>query len=127
MNLGCLAFLVLGLFTLLFVLDLFLFSSSSTLILSAHKTSRFSFSRHSAGYPIITAFTGTTTTTTAGFNLGGVNGSGQVPETVGNFGLIDADTPTTAYSITSATGETWELVFSDECQSDTHRNLLLLR
>lgn len=84
-----------------------------------------SISQPSAGYPIITAFTGSTSLTRAGFNLGGVNASGQVPETVGNFGLIDADTPTSAYSIKSDTGATWELVFSDECQWNPPRNLQL--
>lgn len=67
----------------------------------------------SGGYPILTYVQEHTLTVTA-FNLGGVNGSGQVPESVGSFGLIDSDTPTEKYSITSNAGETWELVFSDE-------------
>lgn len=47
-------------------------------------------------------------------SLGGINASGQVPEVVGNFGLIDSDTPEEARSIVTQKGETWELVFSDE-------------
>ncbi|KAL7410077.1 glycoside hydrolase family 16 protein [Mrakia frigida] len=70
-----------------------------------------------AGYPIIVA-TRPSTSTTAGFNLGGVNSSGQVPATVGNFGLIDEDTPTDAYTITSNEGTTWELQFSDEFETE---------
>ena len=67
----------------------------------------------SGGYPILTAIQALTPTIT-GFNLGGVNGSGQVPESVGSFGLIDSDTPSDKYSITTNAGDTWELVFSDE-------------
>lgn len=36
------------------------------------------------------------------FSLGGVNGSGQVPEMIGQFGLIDPDTPQSAYTRTGA-------------------------
>ncbi|CED82818.1 Concanavalin A-like lectin/glucanase, subgroup [Phaffia rhodozyma] len=52
------------------------------------------------------------------FNLGGVNGSGQVPQMVGNFGLIDRDTPEEAYTVISDSGEVWELQFSDEFNQD---------
>ena len=40
--------------------------------------------------------------------------TGQIPN-VGPFQLIDRDTPESAYTHTSfETGETWDLVFSDE-------------
>jgi beta-glucanase (GH16 family) len=43
-----------------------------------------------------------------------VSATGQIPN-VGPFQLIDRDTPESAYTHTSyETGETWELVFSDE-------------
>ncbi|CED82799.1 Concanavalin A-like lectin/glucanase, subgroup [Phaffia rhodozyma] len=71
-----------------------------------------------AGYPLVTAFTKSDGTTLGAFNLGGVNGSGQVPQTIGNFGLIDKDTPKDAYTIKSNSGETWELQFSDEFNED---------
>lgn len=63
---------------------------------------------------------------------------GQVPQTVGSkfsttrgigelahlsssfpdFGLIDEDTPKSAYSIVSDEGPTWDLVFSDEFEQE---------
>ncbi|KAK0202585.1 glycoside hydrolase family 16 protein [Desarmillaria ectypa] len=48
----------------------------------------------------------------------GANASGQVPE-MGNFGLIDLDTPKDAYTFTSwRDGSEWKLVFSDEFETD---------
>ena len=50
-----------------------------------------------------------------GFNLGGVNASGQIPSFSGNWGLIDRDTPPDAHTISDfMTGKSWQLVFSDE-------------
>jgi len=50
-----------------------------------------------------------------GYNLGGINASGQVPEMGGHFALIDPDTPQSAYKFKSnKDGSQWELVFSDE-------------
>ncbi|KAJ6466948.1 beta-glucan synthesis-associated [Mycena sanguinolenta] len=47
-----------------------------------------------------------------------VNATGQVPA-IGNFGLIDLDTPTDAYTITSLhSGKQMKLVFSDEFNTD---------
>lgn len=89
---------------------------------------------HSAGYPIITYFTGTELSNQGGFNLGGINASGQVrllilfelhkfkcylpcqiPKIQGNIGLIDADTPKDVYTKPSWNGgPDMELVFSDE-------------
>jgi hypothetical protein len=89
-NLGCMAILVFGLVTLF------------------------------AGYPIISSQVDDHATTWLGsYNIGGVNGSGQVPDVIGHFGLIDPDTPLEAHTHTSfETGETWELVFSDEFNTD---------
>lgn len=67
-----------------------------------------------AGYPIITNYIGPHWTNLGGYNLGGVNASGQYPD-VGVFQLVDRDTPPEAYHWTSIqTGEQWDLVFSDE-------------
>ncbi|KAI5480288.1 glycoside hydrolase family 16 protein [Pseudohyphozyma bogoriensis] len=52
-----------------------------------------------------------------GYNLGGINGSGQVPAT-GLPSLVDSDTPTDAYTRTGFDGETYNLVFSDEFNTD---------
>ncbi|KAI0353021.1 beta-glucan synthesis-associated [Trametes cingulata] len=72
-----------------------------------------------AGYPMITAITEKPFSTLGGFNLGGVNASGQVPDIPGHRGLIDVDTPRTAYTkVAPHTGETFELVFSDEFNVD---------
>lgn len=72
-----------------------------------------------AGYPIISTVAQHKVSTLGAFNLGGVNATGQVAETIGNFGLIDKDTPTSAYYYTSMeTGAQWELVFSDEFNED---------
>ncbi|KAJ9126589.1 hypothetical protein QFC24_001618 [Naganishia onofrii] len=89
-NLGCMALLVLSLVTLF------------------------------AGYPIISSQVNKHSTTWVGsYNIGGINGSGQVPAVIGHFGLIDPDTPQDAYTHTSfETGQEWELVFSDEFNTD---------
>ena len=51
----------------------------------------------SAGYPLITHFMKKPLTTLGGFNIGGTNASGQLAD-IGNFGLIDRETPTDAYT-----------------------------
>lgn len=51
---------------------------------------------------------------TAGYNLGGVNASGQFPEIPGLPRLIDPDTPESAMRKTGYDGNEWVLVFSDE-------------
>jgi hypothetical protein len=72
-----------------------------------------------AGWPIIVAVTTKTPSTLGAYNLGGINSTGQVATTIGNFGLIDEDTPQEAYYHTSfETGEQWELIFSDEFNKD---------
>ncbi|QRV91234.1 glycoside hydrolase family 16 protein [Ceratobasidium sp. AG-Ba] len=88
-NLGCLAILTLGLLTLF------------------------------AGYPLIVHFTQKEMSTLGGYNLGGINATGQVPEIPGNFGLIDRETPREAYTHKSLEdGTEWDLVFSDEFNTD---------
>ncbi len=58
-------------------------------------------------------------TTQGGFNLGGINATGQVPDLPGNWCLIDKDTPSEAYTKKSYTGnEEFVLVFSDEFNLD---------
>ncbi|KAF9068692.1 beta-glucan synthesis-associated [Rhodocollybia butyracea] len=71
------------------------------------------------GFPVVKYFTTSTLSTQGGFNLGGTNGSGQVPD-IGNFGLIDRETPQDAYTLTSYTDGTteYDLVFSDEFNTD---------
>lgn len=72
-----------------------------------------------AGYPIISHFTKTIISNQGGFNLGGINATGQIPDLPGNYGLIDKDTPREAYTKTTYLNEeTWELVFSDEFNQD---------
>lgn len=67
------------------------------------------------GYPLITYFTRDPPSNLGGYNLGGINATGQVATRMGNFNLIDEDTPSTAYTWKSMmTGESWDLVFSDE-------------
>ncbi|TFK27264.1 concanavalin A-like lectin/glucanase, partial [Coprinopsis marcescibilis] len=70
-----------------------------------------------AGYPVISFFTKSEPTTQGGFNLGGINATGQIPTFVRRVGLIDPDTPDSARTRTSYTPgreELFDLVFSDE-------------
>ncbi|CAE6494910.1 unnamed protein product, partial [Rhizoctonia solani] len=68
-----------------------------------------------AGYPILSYFLTKQPVTLGGYNLGGINATGQVPEMIGNFGLIDPTTPKEAYTRSSLEdGSEWDLVFSDE-------------
>ncbi|KAF7364752.1 Glycoside hydrolase family 16 protein [Mycena venus] len=66
-----------------------------------------------AGYPVIVHFTHPEPQIT-GFNLGGINGTGQVPLLTKFPSLIDPDTPTSAYTYTGTDGKKYDLVFSDE-------------
>jgi beta-glucanase (GH16 family) len=70
-----------------------------------------------AGYPIIHYYA-TATTTTTGYNLGGINYTGQVPELPGLPRLIDPDTPSSAQYRTGSDGYTYQLMFSDEFNTD---------
>ncbi|KAF5393140.1 hypothetical protein D9757_001304 [Collybiopsis confluens] len=69
------------------------------------------------GYPVAT-FVNKIQAGSSALNTLGINASGQVPE-IGNFGLIDFDTPDDAYTKTSLRdGKEWRLVFSDEFNQD---------
>ena len=58
-------------------------------------------------------------TTQGGFNLGGINATGQLPVIPGNRGLIDVDTPKEAYTKQSyMSSDILELVFSDEFNTE---------
>ncbi|SAM58275.1 related to SKN1-protein involved in sphingolipid biosynthesis [Ustilago bromivora] len=72
-----------------------------------------------AGYPIISHFEKLyDASNKGGFNLGGTNGSGQVPD-LPLFTLVDPDTPPSALTRTSAAdGASYHLVFSDEFQKE---------
>ncbi|KAJ9476368.1 putative Beta-glucan synthesis-associated protein KRE6 (putative) [Pseudozyma hubeiensis] len=70
-----------------------------------------------AGYPIISHFE-KKVEAKSGFNIGGTNGSGQVPD-LPLFSLIDSDTPQSAMTRTSpADGQSYHLVFSDEFEQE---------
>ncbi len=58
--------------------------------------------------------------TQGGFNVGGINATGQIPSVSGNWELIDKDTPAEAVTKMSYTsdGSQLELVFSDEFNTD---------
>ena len=69
------------------------------------------------GYPVIYHFTHPSPPIT-GFNLGGINGSGQIPVLPGLSSLIDPDTPSSALTRTGSDGKKYNLVFSDEFNTD---------
>ncbi|KAJ7225676.1 beta-glucan synthesis-associated protein [Mycena pura] len=73
-----------------------------------------------AGYPLISHFTAHPLSFFGGFNVGGTNATGQVPEIYGNHALIDPLTPADALTIDSFTspGTKLELVYSDEFETD---------
>ncbi|KAI0257679.1 beta-glucan synthesis-associated [Lactifluus subvellereus] len=73
-----------------------------------------------AGYPIITFFTKSPLSRQGGFNFGGVNSSGQVPQISGARSLIDNDTPQNRFTRSSFHDPSQELqlVFSDEFNVD---------
>ncbi|KAG8807456.1 hypothetical protein FRC18_005555, partial [Serendipita sp. 400] len=71
-----------------------------------------------AGYPLIDYFTRPKSTTLGGYNIGGINATGQVMES--SFALIDPDTPQSAYTKQGIqdSGVELQLVFSDEFNKD---------
>ncbi|KAF9462094.1 glycoside hydrolase family 16 protein [Collybia nuda] len=73
-----------------------------------------------AGYPLVSHFTSTPLSTLGGFNIGGINATGQVPDMTGNWGLIDRDTPQNVYTKVSYHDpkDELQLVFSDEFNID---------
>ncbi|KAK7472555.1 hypothetical protein VKT23_000670 [Stygiomarasmius scandens] len=72
------------------------------------------------GYPVATFITRSPLSNFGGFNIGGLNASGQVPEIPGNWGLIDIDTPKELYTKPGwkDPSTTMQLVFSDEFNTD---------
>lgn len=68
------------------------------------------------GVPIILNF-GHPQAAITGFNLGGTNGTGQIP-LLNTPRLVDKDTPNSAYTRTGSDGKTYNLVFSDEFNVD---------
>ncbi|KAF5393324.1 hypothetical protein D9757_000583 [Collybiopsis confluens] len=68
------------------------------------------------GYPVAHFALLPPHSTQGAFNIGGLNASGQVPAILGNWGLIDADTPQDAHTVPSWKDptKTMRLVFSDE-------------
>ena len=71
------------------------------------------------GYPVLSHLLSRHPSNLGGHNIGGINGSGQVPEITGHFGLLDPDTPKSAYYYnTHKDNSKWQLVFSDEFNVD---------
>ncbi|WVO17114.1 hypothetical protein L204_104804 [Cryptococcus depauperatus] len=74
-----------------------------------------------AGYPILSFYYGDKTSSgsnTAGYNLGGINGSGQYPVIAGLPQIVDPDTPRYLTTRTGTDGKEWTLVFSDEFEKE---------
>ncbi|KAI0783603.1 beta-glucan synthesis-associated [Abortiporus biennis] len=71
-------------------------------------------------YPIYNHFKSGQQSRLGGFNLGGINASGQVPVMPFSFSLIDPDTPQSAYTKPGwkDSSQSYELVFSDEFNTD---------
>ncbi|KAG8826823.1 hypothetical protein FRC19_007391 [Serendipita sp. 401] len=65
------------------------------------------------GYPIISYYS-RTAWEQHGFNLGGINGTGQIPDLPNLPTMIDKDTPQDAMTRTGFDGHNYVLVFSDE-------------
>jgi hypothetical protein len=64
------------------------------------------------GYPVVLHFT-RPPPPIQGFNVGGINGSGQIPD-LQIPQLIDSDTPSSAFTRVGNDGKKYNLVFSDE-------------
>jgi hypothetical protein len=72
---------------------------------------------HSLGFPVTSAILRKSMSNNGGYNLGGINATGQVME--GIFSLIDKDTPQDAYTKASPVdGKNMQLVFSDEFETE---------
>jgi hypothetical protein len=73
------------------------------------------------GYPIITYYSRDTASigsATSGYNLGGINSTGQYPSIAGLPGLVDPLTPIEVRQRTGFDGKEWTLVFSDEFEKE---------
>ncbi|EJU00032.1 glycoside hydrolase family 16 protein [Dacryopinax primogenitus] len=72
-----------------------------------------------AGFPIISFVQQHTQATNGGYNIGGINSTGQVPQLISNVGVIDVATPQTAMTHNGLMdGSEYDLVFSDEFEVD---------
>ncbi|KAF9046437.1 glycoside hydrolase family 16 protein [Panaeolus papilionaceus] len=69
------------------------------------------------GFPIVVELSRPPSTLN-GFNIGGINGSGQIPDLPGLRRLIDPDTPESALTRIGDDGLTYDLAFSDEFNLD---------
>ncbi|CAA7261393.1 unnamed protein product [Cyclocybe aegerita] len=69
------------------------------------------------GYPVLWHYTHLPPPF-AGFNLGGINGTGQIPAFQNFPLLIDNDTPDSALTRVGWDGKVYDLVFSDEFNTD---------
>ena len=73
----------------------------------------------SCGYPLASWLTKPKQSYLNGFNFGGTNRTGQIPDIPGVPGLIDRETPQEVRTKTDyVTGKEWQLVFSDEFNTD---------
>jgi beta-glucan synthesis-associated protein KRE6 len=70
-----------------------------------------------AGYPVI-IYARDKKSIGPGFNLGGINRTGQVPDLPNMPTLIDKDTPSDVMSRVGTDGKTYNLIFSDEFNQD---------
>ncbi|KAF8645123.1 hypothetical protein AX16_007952 [Volvariella volvacea WC 439] len=70
-----------------------------------------------AGYPIIIEYS-KPPEVIQGWNVGGINSTGQIPDLPGLPTLIDKDTPSSAYTRTGHDGRRYNLVFSDEFEKE---------
>lgn len=68
-------------------------------------------------WPVAASLRASVGANTSGYNLGGVNATGQYPET-GLPHLIDSATPTDARTKMGYDGHEWDLVFSDEFNTE---------
>lgn len=80
----------------------------------------FKIPRYSLSFSLSSAYNNAYagTAKTLGYNIGGINGTGQVPDIPGLPGLIDATTPVSAYTRTGFDSKSYNLVFSDEFNTD---------
>lgn len=94
-------------------------SSTQVLVRSIFDKLNTAYPQIFEGYPILSHFTEKKQSNQGGFNLGGINATGQIPDLPGNFGLIDKDTPREAYTLKSyVDNQELVLVFSDEFNQD---------
>ncbi len=69
------------------------------------------------GYPVLIAIT-RPKPHISGWNVGGINASGQIPQFTNFPNLIDDDSPSSAMTRVGSDGHTYDLVFSDEFNVD---------